>query len=386
MKLRTDYINNINIVPFSPSDWNNNDNTIKFPINIIEKAMENNKNHHKYTFMYDLINLKTNYCKFIKNYLHYDINTNNMAISQNSTSSIYLSMQALFENKIKRFLVITPTYFSILDTIKSNKTTNIYYYHLNDSNNFKINIDKLKKIIGEQYIECLIITDPIFCTSQEVNSEILEQIIKICNDKDIWIVYDYTLGNIYFNSDSDLFNINKLKIVQKAKKYIFIESISKRIFMNGIKNSIIFASTQIIPEIESISNYINGGFSSSQLSFFSEIYSDDNIKYLNNIFIQNKKIIENNYNIIKTLLLDTNYDIYSLESGYYTTIYHKDYKLENLDIESTTKKILYDANTFIIPNCRFSFYKTNHFGFRVNLSKNKEYLINSILNAIKVNI
>ena len=87
--------------------------------------------------MYDLINLKNKYCKFIKIYLNYDINTNNIAISQNSTSSIYLSMQALFEEKVKRFLVITPTYFSILDTIKSNQTTNIYYYHLNDINNFK---------------------------------------------------------------------------------------------------------------------------------------------------------------------------------------------------------------------------------------------------------
>jgi len=386
MKLKIDYMNSMDIVPFSPSDWNNNDNTIKFPLHVIEKAMENNKDHHKYTFMYDLISLKKSYSDFIKKHLNYDIDTKNISISQNSTSSIYLSIQALFSKQIKRFLVVTPTYFSILDAIKSDKTANIYYYHLKDINDFEINLNKLKKIINEQYIECLIITDPIFCTSKEINIKILDQLVQICNEKNIWLVYDYTLGNIYFNKDNSLFNISKLKIVQKTKKYIFIESISKRIFMNGIKNSIIFASKQIIPKIESVSNYINGGFSSSQLSFFNEIYNENNIEYLDDIFIQNKKTIKDNYNIIKTLLLNTNYDIYSLESGYYTTIYHKNYKLENLNIEDITKKILYDANTFVIPNCRFSFYKTNHFGFRINLSKNKEYLIKSISNTIKVNI
>lgn len=374
--------------PYFLSDWDNyKEDELIFPQHILKKVYLNSiERSSSYSFMSSVESYKTIFSNFLLEREGVRIDKKNIAISHNSTTAIHLCIHALTLLNVKRFLVITPVYFSVLNLLKNSKLS-INYFHLNIKNNFRINFDELEIFIKEQYIEAIIVTDPVFCTGIEYEINSLQKIVDMCKKYKIWLLYDYTLGGVLWNEKKfGIVNSKKIKEIIKLDKFIFIDSITKKLFLNGLKFSSIIANTHIIELVEDNSENFSGGLNYSQIKLFEEIYNQSNYDTIHNILTTNLLSIKNTYKLIKSVLIKSDFDIVCPNSSNFTIIFHKSKKIKDIDYKIFITKVLYEKNVLLIPLCRFFFYNDNLFGFRVNLSKNTDKLISAISKSIRVDL
>ncbi len=102
--------------PFFISSWDCDSDLVVYPNKIISQSSEIAKDEFHYKFSEDLEftkeTLKNYYCTSNR-----DWHLNNFSLGINSTNSIYLALSALIKKGKKRFLLVTPIYYSIIDTL-----------------------------------------------------------------------------------------------------------------------------------------------------------------------------------------------------------------------------------------------------------------------------
>src|ERR1700722_12283933 len=137
-----------------------------FKILINEVYDQASKDSSKYNYSYEQFSLKEQIINFANEQYSLKILEQEITITPSSTTSIFMTTLALSELGVKRVLVITPTYFSTLESMKRGKNE-VFYYHLKDSGNLIINFIELESILKEQYIDCIFLTDPIYSSGIE---------------------------------------------------------------------------------------------------------------------------------------------------------------------------------------------------------------------------
>jgi aspartate/methionine/tyrosine aminotransferase len=361
------YVNNQSNKPFFLSDYNVNTKRIAYPENIIKTAfLASEKKSNYYSYVDGNDSIKGHILRQLRNYDNTSLTFENIAINLNSTNSIYLTLVSLEKLNHERFLVVTPTYYTVLDTLKQLKK-DITYFHLLDEENFEIDIELLRNTLISQYIEVLVITDPIYSAGIELTNCDVTSIVNVCNELDICLMYDYTLGGNLWGDYNYLMNWNKYVEITKLNKFIIIDSLSKKLFINGIKHSYIIASSCLVEEIEDLFYSVSGGFCNVQIELFSELFKPQNSNVLSVILNENAQIAARNFRLLRSLLADTNYMVYPTNSGYFTILTIKDKKIKDVDVQMITKHLLHQYDIYAYPNTTLSYYLENKFGFRVNL-------------------
>lgn len=307
-----------------------------------------------------------NYSKFFKKfYIHqFGEDITNFLIGSNGTSSIMLSLIALSELGINRILVFTPVYFSTLNILEMLKLQ-IFRYDLKFENNFNVVYESLEQYIIQNRIECIFVTDPIFGTGIEHDCNVYIQLNRIAEKYNLWIIIDYIYGGMKWDDNSFLLNSKTYFLIKQMSNTIIIDSITKRLFVNGIKFSIIFAPTNILKKIKRLSIYTTGAMCYQQLNILEKIYDVQKIDAINKIISSNVNKAKNTYQKVCAYLIGKPCLVSESNSSFFFLLgLPKNAHANDMDFAIN---LLHNSGVLTIPHSRYLLEDDNYYFFRINL-------------------
>lgn len=315
------------------------------------------------------------FANYYRQKFNQSINLDTFLIGNNGTSSIMLSMIALSELSINRVLVFTPVYFSTLNLLEM-LNFQIYRYDLKIEDNFQINFEKLEEYIENNRIEALFVTDPVFGTGVEHTIQSYCKLSQIIKKNNLSIIIDYVYGGMLWSDKDFIFNTKSHYIINNLPNLIFIESITKRIFINGIKFSLIFSSPTIIKKIKRLSIYTTGSMCLNQLEVFKNTYSTVNIEAINKIILDNTNKAHNMYKKLCSFLIGKDCIVTNCNSSFFFVLGLPKVN-ENNDMKIALN-LLKNKGILTIPHSRYLLENDKYYCFRVNLLLCEETLFDGI--------
>ena len=289
-------------MPIRFSDWHNETQNPTLPAEIIDAAMlDAAKTASKYFFLDNCNDTKEIITNYIQTQLHLHIENKNIGLIPSGTAAIFLLLITLKNIGYSRLGITTPIYFSVIESAKNNNL-NTSYFHLSDQTSFQTNAIDLINFCANQYIDCLWITDPIFSTGVAWKHEILEEFLSWAENHGVKTIIDRVfLGMFWTQEKHSLINKSSLTLRKKFKNLIVIESPTKKLFLNGAKHSLVFASDTIISSLERYADNFVGSLMASQISMAQKLYSPENHKIFSQLIKKNSSTAEENYiNLKKT--------------------------------------------------------------------------------------
>lgn len=380
MQARTDYLQEKGISPIFLSDWDSDYSRIKMPA--IQALKPSQPDLQKYYFWTD----EEQYRTYIKNYIeqsfHVTLSQDNFAIGSNGTSCLMLALAALRESGKKHALIVTPIYFSTLNLLDE-LNYDVTIFTLSSEDNFNVDTSTLKTVISKRSIDVLIITNPIFGCGIELNVETIKIIASICNEYNVCFVMDYIYGGMAWDIGKPeyyIFNYPIYEAICLAKYHVFVESISKRVFLNGAKIALLFSSQDLMRRMLRLSVFMVGSMAAQQVSMTPYLYSVQNRAELSNIIFQNASAAKMSYSLIRTIIADTSIDLSTSNCGYFTLMsLPKESNQSDIDY---AKSILYKTGVLTTPHSRYLFKQRGKYSFRINLLMEKWKLIDGITEIV----
>lgn len=363
---------------FFISDWNKESDILNFEISNINLPEQYHTQKNIYFFSDEFQNIKENYAPFVLCGKKFKpISPEHFSIVSNCTIAGFLTLYCISKQKNEfSALILAPTYFSHI-RILQDIGASIYY--LNCYNNENI-VNEIYEIINHNKIDVIIATEPLFGTGVSLSENAFYEINEICNKYKIYFLIDYTYGGMKWDDyigAQETFFIN----LTNNKYTILIESVCKRIFLNGIKHGIIIADTQIIKEIEEISVYTAGCLSEQQILVYKHLYSSTTQNYITETINNNNKHYASNYVLVKILLANFPFEISLCDCGYFCLIgILKNSQMSNMSI---AKNILLSTNILTIPHDRYIFNNNKYYYFRINLAVSQDKLISAMQTLLK---
>ncbi len=357
------YIKNNNAIFIS--NWDIDYDLIDCNANLINKINENSiadNNIFKYYFWTDDFKIKKIFCDFLKNIYNEVILEDNVTITSNGTSSLFLSLIVL-RKKIKNVCVLSPNYFTTINVL-FDLNFKVYNEQIIESNAYKLNVNFAREVV-ENNIELILVSNPLFGTGYEIFNIFNEEIIKLINERQIIVLCDNMYGGMNWKQNIEVFDINSYRNIVKFKKYIFLESPSKRVFLNGAKFCTLISNIKAFNSyLESLSvNYI-GSMSALQISSYKEIYNPQNhVTIINNIN-KNMSIAKKNYLLLCSFFDNTQIKVLYCESGYFCLL---SLQKNDLDDNEISMFILKNYNILTIPHSRYLLNDSINYYFRINL-------------------
>lgn len=356
---------------FFISDWNKDDGILDFNIDKFYLTNDYHKQKNTYFFSDEFKQIKDEYPPLLTNSKEH-ISSECFSIVSNCTIANFLCLYYVKTKKEKlNALILAPTYFSYI-RILQDVGANINYIDCYASQDIP---EQICEVIYSYQINIIIATEPLFGTGVSLSENILKRISSICEEQDIFFIIDYTYGGMKWHENNCEQDSIFLSLINN-KHTLLVESICKRIFLNGIKHGIIFADSEIIKAIEDISVYTAGCLSEQQILLYKNLYAIENRKYIIKTINENNMYYESNYSLIKTFLANTSFDISLCDCGYFCVLgIPKITQRKNMDI---AKEILHRTNILTIPHDRYIFDMNKFYYFRVNLSLEQNKLIQAI--------
>lgn len=357
------------------SDWNAELEKINYPPINNEQNLFDKSTIGNYYYWTDELNYKSHFKQFYQELFQTKLCNDNFLIGNNGSSSIMLSLMALKELGINKVLSFTPIYFSVIKLFEL-LDYQMYRFDLNIENDFNINIEKLENEISRNNIEAIFITDPIFSSGIEISKELYNQISTLCKKYDIWVIVDYIYGGMNWDSSNFIISNKIPTIINTSNKYIIIESIAKRLFVNGIKTSTVFSVPEIIKKISRLSIYTVGSMCCLQLDMLKNIYNLENANVINGIIKRNVKEASCRFNRILSLMKGKNCIMSSCHCSYFFLMgipYQN--KVEDIDYSIN---ILNQLGVLTVPHSRYLMTNNQYYVFRVNLLMKEDDLFDGL--------
>ncbi len=363
--------------PIFLSDWDADYNSIHLPE--LNFSSTNLADVQKYYFWTDEENYRANIKSFFSDKFSHSLANEHFTIGSNGTSCLTLTLLALKESGKNHLLVLTPVYFSTLNLLDE-LDFEVTEYRLSSDDNFNVQIDKLEKLFVKNSIDVLIFTNPLFGSGVEVGIGVIESISLLCNLHDVCFVMDYVYGGMIWNMneyENYIFNYPIYNAVKISKQYVFIESISKRLFINGAKFALVFSSESIMRRILRLSIFTVGSMSQQQVNLIPQIYSSVTAPFISNLILENSKKACDMYKLVKTILSDSNCTISNTNCGYFALISVPIQKKN--DDSLIAIDILNKTGVLTIPHSRYLYSKDGFYSFRINLLIKREALLEGII-------
>ena len=368
------------------SDWNVDEDFVNYPKNLIDLSAENAKGGSlKYSFV-EMQNELQFLIQFLLKNNDLNFETSSITVVGSATAALYATILSLHKINVSKFLVFTPIYYSILETLMD-INADIYYFHLNDNDTFHIDFEVLLKVIDQHQIQAIIITDPLYSCGIGIPFDDIERLSLLCKEKDCWIINDSSLSGLFWNkAHQDIISIDKIKTISVTDKFIFIDSLSKKLLINGVKSALIIGRSDLIESIQTYINQFYGGFTSMQITLFKELYQPYNKTHIEGILNTNVRNIKNNFELLESTLRGSEYMAYPSNTGFFTIIAHKNLTMREIDSKAIIKQFLQQENVFALPSFYFCLNQDNKFGFRVNLLLNPHQSMPAIRKCISIDI
>lgn len=368
--------------PLFVSDWDCFPDESNFMGQIVLSSLASSKNHsQKYSYSEDQLTQRELVADYVNKNGRLQLSAGNISVASNATNALYLSLQALDTLGIRRFLVITPVYYSVIETLVSMKSATIFY-HLCDKEKFEFDLEKIQSTIDEQEIDAMIFTDPIYSAGVEVSKTIYENLSDISDRFGVWLICDHALGGLPWETSLSLLDVEKVNILQSIPRFIYIDSITKRLFINGLKHAIIVAPESIINLTHDLACRISGGLCGAQFSLLEELFAPRNESDILDFMSQNQRKIKSQYQLLQGALNGTQFSTYSSNSSCFSMICHKSARVRDVDSKRAVKRLLYEHDLYVLPSEHFHFSKNSRFGFRINLINDMSMSLPVVIDAL----
>jgi len=359
--------------PHFISDWNPSSENL-IAVHLKSDKVRKVINNYNYLYSVDDIKYKENFRKYCdkKSYKH---ELFDFSLFSNSTISLYLIFKSLKMHSKKNVLVFTPCYFTSESALLSLEF-NLYFASLVKN---CIDEDSVISIIKARKISAILITDPIYGIGLSISYQTYNILINIAKAFNITLIIDYSYGNMVWNEKEHIFNYNLISmLVCSGINYYVVDSLPKKLFLNGIKFSIIFSNFENISYIENLSLFIEGSITSEQFKNYYRCYNEKNSDLINKIINNYTHQAQNTYNLIQSFLLDCKtLKIERADSGVFALIGMQRCKSIKEDM-NFAKSLIKSQGVFVTPHSRYRFYDDSWFYFRINLLLNKNILIESL--------
>lgn len=297
----------------------------------------------------------------------------------NGTTALSVTIKAYKDMGCKRFLVISPAYFSIKNCVESCGET-LIYFPLRKNNNYKVNINKFTRMVKDQVVDCVIITNPIFCVGRDLTNSELSSVLSVCKKESLSVIIDASMSGLSLSG-------NPLKNLKGISDNILgIDNVSiidvpgKRLLLNGLKVAIIYSSSRITKLVQNNTKWMSGGVTSFQKKIAYIIHSE-NIKEIRQTELVIKRIqawIRDKYILIKNIVDKTPHlTLGPFNSSYYLMI-HLPGRYLDYDLPKLVETLCNDHGVIIILGQSFGFSQYDTMGFRINLLKDKSTLLRAI--------
>ncbi len=358
------------------SSWDKSEPELEFPDEIIEKALEESKNYkNRYAFSDEFDSLKPVYfLNATKN--NYPKNNKKISLLSNGTSTILLTLYSLKERLGElKVLLVTPVYYTYIKILLKMKVET-HFVQVDLNNDLSLPIDEIKKSIINNKINLLILNDPLFGTGISVKENEYLKLNEICHDLNCNILIDYIYGGMEWNKPAKILNEFLLPLCINNEHMILLESISKRVFLNGVKNAIIIANEDMINIIEKNSVYLVGSMAFLQVNMFKQLYSKENNDTIISLINKNIECCKNNYDILHNLLSYSNIKLLKCDSSCFCLI-GIPISFKRQTSTDVSKEIFAKSNILLIPHDRYLLFSDKY--FRINLLIRQDNLIKGIL-------
>lgn len=355
------------------SDWNPAiENLIDAQL---ETDIENETvNSYNYLYSIDDINYKDNFRNYCSK-KSYRFNLFDFSLFSNSTIALYLIFKSLKLHSKKNILVFTPCYF----TSESALLSLDFELHFTSLSNNSFNKNDIISLIKEKKIDSILITDPVYGIGLSISNQTYNAIIKIATEYDITLIVDYSYGNMVWDEKEHIFNYKLVSMLAKSGiNYFIVDSLPKKLFLNGVKFSLLFSNSENIAYLEHLSLFVEGSIAADQFKNYYRCYNEKNSVLINIIINDYIRHSQNNYNLIQSFLLDSKtLKILHADSGIFALIGMQRCMPIKEDMHFA-KSLIRDHGVFITPHSRYRFYDDSWFYFRINLLLNKDTLVESL--------
>lgn len=318
------------------------------------------------------ISLSTPVAAYLFQELGIQIDPSQILLGNGATSLLAMALIVLGIQE-GSFLVLAPTYFSVVDSINllRDRCTII----APEVGSFRFNMDFISKIIKKKKVIAVVITDPFFSFGLPIHHEDLLGICNLVNELKIPLVCDFAREGPQWDEAEEPIVGRNLILLRNARRYIAVYSPCKKISVNGLKTGVLIASEEIAKEMRCYSDSILGSLSSPQLQFLKLQLCSENKSSIYSQYRFNVEHAKANYELLKTLTAGTDAYVYQPKEGYYAVleIPRKCFRETN-DLQ-IYKQILYCARAVTLPMSLYKYYTSNSYCFRVNLLLQKREIL-----------
>lgn len=364
------------------SGWDKSDQILNIDSKLIDQSIQQKMHKNTYIMSKDMKVLKNKISSYFEKQ-GLTISKDNMTIVSNGTCAAFISLLQIFKNDVTNFLCIGPIYFTYIGLLNLLKK-NLYYYHLDLFQEINLDLVELKRTLIDNNIHCIILIQPFFGSGINLTDDKIKKIISFCEEHKIYLLVDYVYGNMDWDYLSHIHNLKLVPLITSSQYCFLYESISKRIFLNGMKNAIIFSSQQFINDINVDSEICLGSISYIQESLLYTVYSSQNLETINHFISDTLVYSSNNYKLLNTLTLGTCLKLCKSTSGYFTLMtIPKSYFVSKED-RDITKEIYEKTSVVTIPHSRYYYNPENVYCFRINLAMDTDKLLTAIQKLLQI--
>lgn len=289
------------------------------------KSLKNNNTH--YSLSIGFLDVRKKIVDFENKIHNFSYKTENVIITNGSTEGINLALLSIL-NEDDEVIIFIPAYNLYRQIIEFTKAKVITINTENDS--FQINYDKLKQSIN-QNTKAIIINSPNNPTGIIYNEESQNNIIKLIQNNNIWLIIDNVYEQINFSNQNLQLIYNNKDIL---KQTIICQSFSKSYAMTGWRVGYLIGNNSLVNQIAKLHQMLVVSTNSFiQKTIINAIdYNNSKMieRYQKNALYAYNRLIEMGLEVIKPnggFYLFPSIKKYSLDSWEFCERFLKEYQI-----------------------------------------------------------
>jgi len=365
---------------WSLSDWHNDPGDVVLPASMLSTLSVDPDTLSRYRFMDTVISTKSKIGEFYSGTYGLLLESDRFAISHNGTAALHLTIRSLALAGVDRILMVTPAYFSLFDVLKLYGIT-VVYAHTNLADDTATAVGRLLKIAREQMVAAIFITNPIFATGRALGRDYLERMKEYADRTGTWLVIDESLGGLPWAPTAERpFATSVMGLAVNHPRIVYLWSVSKALFLNGLKHSLVAAPDNIIRSMEKAADLVIGSFSTHQLLLVERIYSAAHSAEISECARLNILQFSAAYDLCVASVSGTSFQLTPVDTGFHTVAYTtKAFERPAEVARRVAIEMIERFGVSAIPLAHFGFPPFSPVGFRVNLSKNPGKLCDALV-------
>lgn len=367
---------------FFISNWDKDEHILNIDAEIIESSVQQQEHKNTYIMSKDMHTLKKEIVAYLRK-INSTVSEDQLTIVSNGTCAAFISLLQLFKRNLSNYLFIGPIYFTYMQLLKI-FCKKAFYYNVDLFKKIEIDIDSLGEEVVLNNIHCIVLIQPFFGSGIELSPSTIKELLLFCEKQKIFLILDYVYGNMKWGVLSHIHNPELIELILSSEYSIIFESISKRIFLNGMKNAVIFGSRQFIANINIDSEICLGSISFVQESLLQNLYSPSNLSNIDAFISDAITYASNNYSLLYTMFLDTDIMLCNSNNGYFTLIAIPKRYFNAKEDRYIVKEIYHKTGIVTIPHSRYYYNLSGYFCFRVNLTLQTSDLMSAAKKLLQI--